>query len=38
MFEKDKTQRSAVSITITGLGEPTVIDTNPVEDVEAKYD
>ena len=38
MFEKDKTQRSAVSITITGLGEPTIIDTNPVEDVEAKYD
>ncbi len=37
MFEKDKTQRSAVSITITGLGEPTVIDTNPAEDVEAKY-
>ena len=39
MFEKDKTQRSAVSITITGLGEPTVIDTNPEqpEDVEAKY-
>jgi hypothetical protein len=34
----DRTQRSAVSITITGLGEPTVIDTNPVEDVEAKYD
>ncbi len=39
MFEKDKTQRSAVSITITGLGEPTIIDTNPEqpEDVEAKY-
>lgn len=37
MFEKDKTQRSAVSITITGLGEPTIIDTNPAEDVEAKY-
>ena len=39
MFEKDKTQRSAVSITITGLGEPTIIDTNPDEpqDVEAKY-
>jgi hypothetical protein len=41
MFEKDKSQRSAVSITITGLGEinPTVIDTNPdePEDVEAKY-
>jgi hypothetical protein len=28
-----------VSITITGLGEPTIIDTNPEqpEDVEAKY-
>jgi hypothetical protein len=37
MFEKDKSQRSAVTINITGLGEPTVIDTNPVEDVEAKY-
>ena len=42
MFEKDKSQRSAVSITITGLGEisPTVIDTNPDEpqDVEARYE
>ena len=38
MFEKDKSQRSAVSITITGIGEPTIIDTSPVEDVEAKYD
>jgi hypothetical protein len=37
MFEKDKSQRSSVSITISGLGEPTVIDTNPVEDVEDKY-
>ena len=37
MFEKDKSQRSAVTINITGLGEPTVIDTDPVEDVEAKY-
>jgi hypothetical protein len=37
MFEKDKSQRSAVTINITGLGEPTIIDTNPVEDVEAKY-
>ncbi len=36
MFEKDKSQRSAVTINITGLGEPTVIDTN-AEDVEAKY-
>ena len=40
MFEKDKSQRSAVTINITGLGEPTVIDTNPEEpeDVEAKYE
>lgn len=41
MFEKDKSQRSAVSITISGLGDinPTVIDTNPEEptDVEDKY-
>jgi hypothetical protein len=39
MFEKDKSQRSAVTINITGLGEPTIIDTNPEEpeDVEAKY-
>jgi len=39
MFEKDKSQRSAVTINITGLGEPTVIDSNPdePEDVEAKY-
>ncbi len=39
MFEKDKSQRSAVTINITGLGEPTVIDANPEEpqDVEAKY-
>ena len=39
MFEKDKSQRSAVTINITGLGEPTVIDTNPdePEDVEDKY-
>jgi hypothetical protein len=38
MFEKDKSQRSAVTINITGLGgEPTIIDTNPAEDVEAKY-
>ena len=37
MFEKDKSQRSAVTINITGLGvEPTVIDEQP-EDVEAKY-
>jgi hypothetical protein len=33
MFEKDKSQRSAVTINITGLGqEPTVIET--AEDVE----
>jgi hypothetical protein len=38
LFEKDKSQRSAVTINITGLGqEPTVIDTIPVDDVEAKY-
>jgi hypothetical protein len=38
LFEKDKTQRSAVSITITGLGEPTIIEANNAEDVEAKYE
>ena len=38
MFEKDKGQRSAVTINITGLGqEPTIIDTEQAEDVEAKY-
>ena len=39
MFEKDKSQRSAVTINITGLGEPVVLDTNPdePEDVEARY-
>jgi hypothetical protein len=38
LFEKDKSQRSAVTINITGLGqEPTVIDATPVDDVEAKY-
>ena len=37
MFEKDKSQRSAVTINITGLGEPTVIETDHVEDVEDKY-
>ena len=37
MFEKDKSQRSAVTINITGLGqEPMVVDAEP-EDVEAKY-
>ena len=36
LFEKDKSQRSAVTINITGLGqEPTIIDT--AQDVEAKY-
>ena len=35
MFEKDKSQRSAVTINITGIGEPTVIDseTHEVTDV-----
>lgn len=34
MFEKDKQQRSAVTINITGLGvEPTVIDAEDVTDV-----
>ena len=40
LFEKDKSQRSAVTINITGLGqEPMVVDANPDEpqDVEAKY-
>ena len=40
MFEKDKSQRSAVTISITGIGgEPTIIGTNPdePEDIEAKY-
>jgi hypothetical protein len=38
MFEKDKSQRSAVTINITGLGvEPTLIDTEQPEDVEDKY-
>jgi len=36
MFEKDKSQRSAVTINITGLGqEPTILE--QPEDVEAKY-
>ena len=39
MFEKDKSQRSAVTISITGLGvEPMVVDTEQPEDVEAKYE
>jgi hypothetical protein len=30
MFEKDKSQRSAITINITGLGqEPTIIDAQP---------
>ena len=38
MFEKDKSQRSAVTINITGLGgEPTVINAGEPEDVEDKY-
>jgi hypothetical protein len=39
LFEKDKSQRSAVTINITGLGqEPMVVEANPdAEDVEAKY-
>ena len=39
LFEKDKSQRSAVTINITGLGqEPLVVDTTEQpEDVEAKY-
>jgi hypothetical protein len=43
MFEKDKSQRSAVTINITGIGAPTVatttIDTEEpkdIEDIEAK--
>ncbi len=41
MFEKDKSQRSAVNITITGIGAPTVaattIDAEDIQDVEAKH-
>ena len=39
MFEKDKSQRSAVTINITGLGqEPIIVEnTEQPEDVEAKY-
>jgi hypothetical protein len=34
MFEKDKSQRTAVTISITGLGvEPTVIDQEDITDV-----
>jgi hypothetical protein len=39
MFEKDKSQRSAVTINITGLGqEPTIIEANDPQDVEPKYE
>jgi len=40
MFENDKSQRSAVSITITGLGDitPTVINPDEPQDVEARYE
>ena len=38
MFEKDKSQRSAVTINITGLGEPTIINPTEAEDVEPKYE
>ena len=39
MFEKDKSQRSAVTINITGLGqEPLIVDSaEQPDDVEAKY-
>ena len=37
MFEKDKSQRSAVTINITGLGEPMIVNAEEPEDVEAKY-
>ena len=40
MFEKDKSQRSAVNITISGIGAPTVeattIEPDDIQDVEAK--
>ena len=40
MFEKDKSQRSAVNITITGIGAPTVsattIPPDDIQDIEAK--
>ena len=42
MFEKDKSHRSAVNITITGIGAPTVattvIEPNDIQDVEVKDD
>jgi hypothetical protein len=40
MFEKDKSQRSAVTINITGIGAPvaTTVEEEPkdIEDIEAK--
>jgi hypothetical protein len=34
MFEKDKNQRSAINITISGLGEtPTIIDPQDITDL-----
>jgi len=42
MFEKDKSQRSAITINITGIGAPTVATTTveeepkDIEDIEAK--
>ena len=40
MFEKDKSQRSAVTINITGIGAPvastTTIEPSDIEDIEAK--
>ena len=40
MFEKDKSQRSAVTINITGIGAPiastTTIEPNDIQDIEAK--
>jgi hypothetical protein len=34
MFEKDKSQRNAITINITGLGvEPTIIDQEDITDV-----
>lgn len=40
MFEKDKSQRSAVTINITGIGapvvSPTTIEPDDIQDIEAK--
>ena len=36
MFEKDKSQRSAVTINITGIGAPTTVADDNVVDIEAK--